>query len=153
VSGFLLKISARSAFGIVPISRSPEQSSSPGRERTAPVSYRYFMSHLNAKWWLGNNAHLAGTGVTLCAMARLFHSDDAAGLAQQLLDWILGPNPFDVCPVNGLGQKNPPEYVYTGFSPRTPKITGSVTCGITGDVQDRPDLQAGSITPPIFGHR
>src|SRR5215472_9054849 len=37
VSGFLLKLSARSAFGIVPISRSPEQSSSPGRERTASV--------------------------------------------------------------------------------------------------------------------
>lgn len=65
-------------------------------------------------------------------------------MAQRMLDWILGVNPFDVSLMNGIRYKNPPEYVYTGFKPRSPRIPGSEVCGIARDDQDRPDLQCGS---------
>ncbi len=141
---YVLTMAERNAFGIVPYQVNLEKSLLSGARSLRGTSYRYFMCHLNGQWWVGNNAHLAGTGVILSDAARILGSEQYRNLGQRMFDWILGLNPFDVSTVNGLGHKNPPEYVYTGFKPRTPRITGSVMCGIAGDAQDRPDLQAGS---------
>ncbi|MBM4049837.1 MAG: hypothetical protein FJ279_32480, partial [Planctomycetes bacterium] len=67
-----------------------------------------------------------------------------AALAQRQMDWVLGANPFGVSFMVQVGHVNPPEYVYTGFQPRTPWIPGAVMCGICGDEDDRPDLAPGS---------
>jgi hypothetical protein len=102
------------------------------------------MSPLNGKWWVGNNANLAGTGVALVKAARILGNHGLAALAQRQLDWVLGANPFGVSFMVGIGHAHPPEYIFTGFQPRTPRILGAVMCGITGDETDRPDLHPGS---------
>jgi hypothetical protein len=152
---YLHLMSERNAFGIVPYQVKLPETLVPGSRAYRGVSYRYFMSHLNGDWWSGNNTVLAGTGIVLCHAARILGERRHRDLGQRMLDWILGLNPFDVCMMRGVGHKHPPEYVDTGFIPRTPKITGSVMNGICGDGEDRPALQPGSWhsaeiwTPPL----
>jgi hypothetical protein len=141
---YLSVMAKLNAFGIVPYQVKLDAAVLPGARSYGGVSYRYFMCRLNGKWWVGSNANLGGTGITLCKAAGIFGDNKYRALAQPMLDWILGVNPFDVSLVNGIGYKNPPEYVYTGFKPRTPRIPGSEMCGVAGDDQDRPDLQCGS---------
>jgi hypothetical protein len=83
--------------------------------------------------YLGNNSNLAGTGITLCYAGRALGSEKYKYLAQRMLDWILGLNPFDVCMMNGVGLKNPPLYIAPEFMPRPPMIPGSVVNRIVGD--------------------
>ena len=116
----------------------------PGARTFRNTSYRYFLSHLSGDHYGGRNAHLAATGIALCQAARIRGCAQYREMAQRMLDWILGLNPFGVSLVNGVGNKNPPEYVFTGFKPRTPLIPGSVMLGIAGDAADRPDLQPGT---------
>lgn len=140
----LQRMAARNAFGITPCQVKIEEADRSGARTYAGSSYRYFITRRKDGWWVGNNAHLAGTGMLLCMAARILGEPEYAALAQRHLDWILGANPFAVSFMHGVGYANPPEYIYTGFQPRTPKIPGAIMCGIAGDAEDRPDLQAGS---------
>jgi hypothetical protein len=135
---YLERMARLNAFGIVPYQVKLDPALVPGARSHGGVSYRYFMCRLNGKWWVGNNANL-GTGVILCKAAKVSGNDTYRAMAQRMLDWILGLNPFDVSQVVGVGYKNPPEYIYTGFKPRSHRIPGSEICGIAGDDQDRPD--------------
>jgi hypothetical protein len=154
IESYLGPFSALNAFGIVPYQVRLEEALLPGSREYKGCSYRYFMNQLHPGWWagdqytpdlwLGNNTNLAGNGIVLCYAARLFGSLHFFSLAQRMLDWILGVNPFNVSFVHGIGHQNPPEYIGQEYQPRTPKIVGSVMNGIAGDIEDRPDLQAGS---------
>jgi len=150
---YLLTIAALNAFGIVPCEVKLETLQ--GGRNYKGTLYRYFMSRRNPSrhgnsvgaqesMYQGNTANLVGTGIALCHAARLFEAEKYRRLAQRMLDWTLGANPFDVCMMNGVGYKNPPLYVAPEFLPRLPIIPGSVMNGIVGDVEDRPDLQPGS---------
>lgn len=141
---YLAAIAARNAFGIVPYVAAPRPEILPGARSLGEVRYRYFMGPRNGKWWVGNNANLAGAGLALVKAARILKKPELAALAQRQLDWVLGANPFGMSLMVGVGYANPPEYVFTGFQPRTPRIPGAVMCGIAGDEDDRPDLGAGS---------
>ena len=151
---YLLTMAGLNAFGIVPCVVKAEMPQ--GSRNYQGTTYRYFMSIRNP-WrqgsstpsagevmYQGNNSNLAGTGIMLCYAGRIFGSEKYRHLAQRMLDWVLGLNPFDVCMMNGVGYKNPPLYIAPEFIPRLPTIPGSVMNGIVGDEEDRPDLQPGT---------
>jgi hypothetical protein len=139
---YLAVMSRRNAFGIVPERVKLDSDNLPGSRNFNGLSYRYFKSPL-AGIAQGNNSTLSATGIILSKAARILGNDQYRGMAQSMLDWILGVNPFEVSLVNGVGYKSPPEYVYSGFNPRTPRIPGSVILGICGDPMDRPELRIG----------
>jgi len=152
---YLLTMAALNAFGIVPCQ--VKLDAQQGGRSYRGTTYRYFMSTKNPwqegsstsvdpgeSMYQGNNSNLAGTGIVLCYAARLLGAEKYRRLAQRMLDWILGANPFDVCMMNGIGYKNPPLYIAPEFLPRLPTIPGSVMNGIVGDEEDRPDLQPGT---------
>ena len=141
---YLAAIASRNAFGIVPYVIQPQPKLVEGARRVGVLPYRYFMGPRNGRWWVGNNANLAGAGIALVKAARILKRPELARLAQRQLDWILGANPFGVSTMVGVGHVNPPEYIFTGFQPRTPRIPGAVMCGIAGDEDDQPDLQPGA---------
>jgi len=141
---YLGAIGSRNAFGIVPNVIQPQDKVVPGARRVGELRYRYFMCPRRGRWWVGNNANVAGAGVALVKAARILKRPEFAALAQRQLDWIFGANPFGVSTMVGVGHVNPPEYIFTGFQPRTPRIPGAVMCGIAGDEEDRPDLLPGS---------
>lgn len=151
---YLLTMAGLNAFGIIPCVVKVEIPQ--GSRNHQGTTYRYFMGVRNP-WrqgnsipsagevmYQGNNSNLAGTGIMLCCAGRIFGSEKYRHLAQRMLDWILGLNPFDVCMMNGVGYKNPPLYIAPEFIPRLPTIPGSVMNGIVGDEEDRPDLQPGT---------
>jgi hypothetical protein len=161
---YLLTIAALNAFGI-PACEVILATAQGGRSYKGTL-YRYFMSSRNPSrhgnsvvgresHYQGNTAHLVGTGIVLCYAARLFGAEKYRRLAQRMLDWTLGVNPFDLCWMNGIGYKNPPIFIAPEYLPRHPTIPGSVMNGIVGDAEDRPDLQPGKYqsceiwTPPM----
>ncbi len=138
---YLGEIASRNAFGIVPYVAQPSGCKT---RKAGDLGYRYFMCPAKHRYWVGNNANLAGAGIALLKAARILNQPELAVLAQRQLDWILGANPFGVSTVIHVGPGNPPEYVYTGFKPRVPFIPGAVMLGIGGDETDRPILKPGS---------
>lgn len=140
----LMAIGLRNAFGIVPYVVEPPPKLVPGARKVGELGYRYFMGPRNGNWFVGNVATVAGAGVALVKAAAVLQRPELARLAQRQLDWVLGANPFGVSFMVGVGHVNPPEYIFTGFQPRTPRIPGAVMCGMTGDENDAPDLLPGS---------
>jgi len=141
---YLAAIAGRNAFGLTPYVIQPQPDLVPGARQIGELRYRYFMCPRKGRWWVGNNASAAAAGVALVKAARVLKKPELAALAQRQMDWVLGANPFGVSFMVQVGHVNPPEYVYTGFQPRTPWIPGAVMCGICGDEDDRPDLAPGS---------
>lgn len=143
----LLRMSERSAFGIVPFGL--YAGSDPGGDRRiGRYWYRYFMKRRGeydaADWWVGINAHLTSHGVGLIRAARVLDDARLAHLAQRQLDWILGVNPFDASTITGAGRNQPKLYVTGAFRPATPLIAGGVMNGIGGSDHDEPRLDSGS---------
>ena len=89
-------------------------------------------------------AYRAGLAVALFKAVRRFERPEWAVLAQRQLDWILGANPFGMSFMVGVGHVHPPEYIFTGFQPRTPVIPGATMQGVYADRYDRPDLMPGA---------
>lgn len=50
----------------------------------------------------------------------------------------------------GRRRARPPEYIYTGFLPRTPWLAGATLQGVFGDPYDRPDLLPGHFLSAEF---
>ena len=92
---------------------------------------------------VGYNALAAG-GVALLKAARLLSRPDWAALAQRQLDWILGCNPFNASTVMAVGYNNPQHMFGAEFDPATPFLPGAVMNGISGDAEDKPQLNPGS---------
>jgi hypothetical protein len=140
--GYLAPMAARNAFGLVPFGLYHKQESGSPR-RIGEYTYRYFMRP-DPKWWVGINAHVAGTGVGLLAAARLLGRQELAALAQRQYDWVAGVNPFHASTAEDIGPNNPQHMVSTEFTPGTPRIPGAVMNGIGGTEQDQPFLGPGS---------
>jgi hypothetical protein len=131
----------RNAFGIVPYGLYRKD---PGGNRNlGRFWYRWFME-ANPDWYVGINSHLAATGFALAKAARIMNQLKWAALAQRQLDWIFGVNPFNASTVMGLGHHNPQHMFGGEYYPPTPYLPGAVMNGISGDINDLPQLRPGS---------
>ncbi|PSW61270.1 chitobiase [Photobacterium kishitanii] len=108
-----------------------------GHKQTA-----FFVAHNNESgyWWQGENARIA----SLASMAFMAqdHLTDAVlkqqlmQYGQQLMNWILGLNPFDMCMLDGHGHNNPDYLPMLGFS----NAKGGVCNGITSGFDNEQDI-------------
>jgi hypothetical protein len=138
---YIKPMTERNAFGIVPYGLFRKD---PGGNRNlGRFWYRWFME-ANPDWYVGINSNLAATGMALAKAARILKQPKWAALAQRQLDWILGVNPFNSSTVMGLGTNNPQQMFGGEFYPSTPFLPGAVMNGISGDVNDNPQLRPGS---------
>ncbi|MCD9552268.1 chitobiase [Photobacterium carnosum] len=102
----------------------------------------FFVAHNNESgyWWQGENARIA----SLASMAFMAqdHLTEAAlkqqlmHYGQQLMNWILGLNPFDMCMLDGHGHNNPDYLPQLGFS----NAKGGVCNGITSGFENEQDI-------------
>jgi len=148
VRDYVQAAASRNAFGLVPRGMHLQRPTKPSRYGTGGIPCDRKLGDLGYRYFAGvsggaRNSYRAGLAVALFKTARLFDKPDWAALAQRQLDWIYGANPFGMCLVVGAGHAVPPEYVFTGFQPRTPEIPGAVLQGIFGDQYDRPDMMPG----------
>jgi hypothetical protein len=99
----------------------------------------FFIPHENETgwWWQGENARLASLATAAIVGGRLVYPGDGAfGIKPALadfatgqIDWILGGNPYDVCFMYQLGQRNVP-YMKALFGHGSGR--GGISNGITG---------------------
>ena len=102
----------------------------------------FFVAHNNESgyWWQGENARIASLA-SMAFMAQA-HLTDAVlkqqlmHYGQQLMNWILGLNPFDMCMLDGHGHNNPDYLPQLGFS----NAKGGVCNGITSGFENEQDI-------------
>ncbi|SKA55199.1 glycoside hydrolase family 9 protein [Photobacterium toruni] len=102
----------------------------------------FFVAHNNESgyWWQGENARIASLA-SMAFMAQTHLTDDALKqqlmqYGQQLMNWILGLNPFDMCMLDGHGHNNPDYLPLLGFS----NAKGGVCNGITSGFENEQDI-------------
>ncbi|MCP4957005.1 glycoside hydrolase family 9 protein [Photobacterium aquimaris] len=102
----------------------------------------FFVAHNNESgyWWQGENARIASLA-SMAFMAQAHLTDDALKqqlmqYGQQLMNWILGLNPFDMCMLDGHGHNNPDYLPELGFS----NAKGGVCNGITSGFENEQDI-------------
>lgn len=102
----------------------------------------FFVAHNNESgyWWQGENARIASLA-SMAFMAQDHLTDDGLKqylmqYGQQLMDWILGLNPFDMCMLDGHGHNNPDYLPQLGFS----NAKGGVCNGITSGFDNEQDI-------------
>lgn len=141
---YLLPFVAKNGFGIVPYGL--HTSDLGGSRKYGEYYLRYFMalheptSGLEKdSWWVGVNAHLSGSGITLLRAASILKNPGLCAASQRQLDWILGCNPFDDCHMDLLGRNNHTAFHAHTFYPSTPRIKGAVLNGLGGSENDMPD--------------
>ncbi len=109
-----------------------------GERKTA-----FFFPHENESgyWWQGENARLG----SLAVFAELAKNQLDLGeqqkasceqYATQIVDWILGLNPFDVCMLDGHGWNNPTYWPEVGYY----NAKGGVCNGVTSGFEDEADI-------------
>lgn len=142
-SNYLLFMSQRNSFGIVPYGLFAEQD--PGGDRKiGKYWYRYFQQR-DVGWWSGINTNIASAGVGLVKAADILNNPELKKLAQRQLDWIIGSNPFNSSTLIGVGYNHPKHYGVNNksFSPNTPPLPGAVMAGLGGDSSDKPIIGNG----------
>ena len=109
-------------------------------QRGGNLRVQFFFPHdtTAAPWWQGDNARIA----SIAAAARLsaMHIKDEVfaarcrKLAEDVIDWILGCNPFDSCMMEGYGQNN----IQYFFENRYDFLNcpGGIVNGITSGIED-----------------
>ncbi|OBU14097.1 chitobiase [Photobacterium aquimaris] len=102
----------------------------------------FFVAHNNESgyWWQGENARIASLA-SMAFMAQSHLTDDVLKqqlmqYGQQLINWILGLNPFDMCMLDGHGNNNPDYLPHLGFS----NAKGGVCNGITSGFDNEQDI-------------
>ncbi len=106
-----------------------------GKKQTA-----FFFPHENPSgyWWQGENARLAS--LAMAARKGLSCFDDTSDrealrdYGDNLLHWILGRNPFDLCMLTGRGRNNPEA------EPGHLNFPGGVINGITSHPEEEQDI-------------
>lgn len=139
---YLLVISNRNSFGIVPYGLFSKQDPG-GNRKTGSYWYRYFMQP-ELSWWVGINSNLASAGVGLLKASQVLNDPKLKELAQKQLDWIVGNNPFNSSTVVGVGYNHPKHFPGSTFLPNTPVIPGAVLNGLGGSQADQPEIGTGS---------
>jgi len=99
----------------------------------------FFIPHENETgwWWQGEDARLASLATAAIVGGRLVYpgtgafgvKPELAGFAADQMAWILGGNPYDVCLMYQMGQRNVP-YMKALFGHGSGR--GGVSNGITG---------------------
>lgn len=133
---YLLFISQKNGFGIVPYSLFSKQDPG-GNRKTGDYWYRYFMNP-ELSWWVGINANLASAGIGLMKAGNILNDPKLKTAAQRQLDWIVGVNPFASSTIISVGYNQPKIMAGSEFRPATPLIPGGVMNGLGGDTVDQP---------------
>ena len=102
----------------------------------------FFVAHNNESgyWWQGENARIASLA-SMAFMAQDHLTDNVLKqrlmqYGQQLMNWILGLNPFDMSMLDGHGHNNPDYLPQLGFS----NAKGGVCNGITSGFDNEQDI-------------
>jgi hypothetical protein len=138
---YLLLMSQRNSFGIVPFGLYSKQDTG-GNRKVGKYWYRYFMQP-ELDWWVGINANLASAGVGLVKAAGILNDPKLKTLAQKQLDWIIGVNPFNSSTIETVGYNQPKHFGGSSFLPSTPVLPGAVLNGLGGDNKDQPAIGNG----------
>jgi hypothetical protein len=116
------------------------------RQTTGPGRTGFFIPHDNETgyWWQGENARLASLASAALMGADVLNVSgtpyvDLLRFAGWQIDWILGANPYDVCFLQGFGDKNPPAYSSSKMQSGT--LPGGIANGITGKEKDGSGIQ------------
>jgi len=99
----------------------------------------FFIPHENESgwWWQGEDARLGSLAAAMIVGGRLVYPDKApfgvkpelAIYAENLVSWVLGCNPYNMCMMYGYGQNNVP-YMASMFGHGSGR--GGISNGITG---------------------
>ncbi|WP_447060510.1 glycoside hydrolase family 9 protein [Vibrio alginolyticus] len=107
----------------------------------------FFVAHNNESgyWWQGENARL-GSLATMAYLAQPHIASQEVQqqlsvFAQDVLNWVVGLNPYDMCMLDGHGRNNPDYLPQYGFF----NAKGGVCNGITGGFEDEEDI---AFNPP-----
>ena len=99
----------------------------------------FFIPHDNETgyWWQGENARLASLA-TLAYMSQSKIQDPVLRqqlkkYGQNILNWIVGLNPFDMCMIDGHGYNNPDYLPHLGFYNAKGGICNGITSGFINE--------------------
>lgn len=106
---------------------------------------KFFFPHKTtaAPWWQGDNARIASISAAAKMVAQMTDdvvlAKDALTLSHDILDWILGQNPYDACMLEGYGRNN----IQYFFKNRYDFINcpGGIVNGITSGLEDENDIE------------
>lgn len=103
------------------------------------VQNGFFIPHKNESgwWWQGEDARLGSLAAAMLVGGRLVYPANApfgvkpelAAYAENLVAWVLGCNPYNICMMYGYGQNNVP---YMGSMYGHGSGRGGISNGITG---------------------
>jgi len=141
-TGYLLPMSKKNSFGIVPFGLYSTKDPA-GNRKIGKYWYRYFMQPELA-WWVGINSNVASAGIGLVKIADILKDEKLRSVAQKQLDWIIGVNPFNSSTLIGVGYNHPKHFGGSSFSPKTPVLPGAVLNGLGGDKADQPVIGTGN---------
>jgi hypothetical protein len=142
-SQYLLLMSQRNSFGIIPYGLYSKQDPG-GNRKVGNYWYRYFMQP-ELDWWVGINANIASAGVGLMKAAGILNDPKLEAFAQKQLDWIIGVNPFNSSTIVTVGYNQPKQFSpNSSFHPETPVLPGAVMNGLGGDNADQPSIGNGN---------
>jgi hypothetical protein len=142
VNKYLLTISQKNSFGIVPFGIYDTVDPG-GNRKIGRYWYRYFMQP-ELDWWVGINANVASAGIGLAKASIVLKDKALRSYAQKQLDWIIGVNPFNSSTIVNVGYNHPPAYMPSSFEPHTPILPGAVMNGLGGDHSDQPYIGEGN---------
>jgi len=131
VEDYLLPLSNKNAFGIVPayISRT----NLVGGKHVGGLYYQYLDKER------GSNKFLTRKAILLAKAYRILGNPKFRDLAWRQVGWILGNNPLNASTVYGVGEGQPK--IYKGHL--SPRSDGMVVQGIGGGAKDMPLIQQG----------
>ncbi|PWI32092.1 chitobiase [Vibrio albus] len=95
----------------------------------------FFMPHKNESeyWWQGENARLASLAVMALLAKEHVHHAELEAYTQNVLNWIIGLNPYDMCMLDGHGYNNPDYLPDLGFSNAKGGICNGITSGFSDE--------------------
>lgn len=107
------------------------------------LQHGFFIPHENETgwWWQGEDARLGSLATAILVGGRLVYPDNTAlgvkpelaRYASNLVNWILGCNPYDMCMMYGYGKNNVP-YMASMYGHGSGE--GGISNGITGKNPD-----------------
>lgn len=113
----------------------------------------FFIPHRNESgyWWQGENARLGSLAAMAFMAAPVVTDEDLRqalkAYGHQLLNWILGLNPFDMCMLDGAGRNTPGYLPHLGFFNARGGVCNGITSGFNNeaDIAFAPAAQADDI--------
>jgi hypothetical protein len=109
------------------------------RDTDGLIKTRFFFPHNTtaAPWWQGENARIASLASAALLLARVTDpafAGELRRLAQDILDWIMGLNPFDSCMIEGYGKNNIQYFFQNRYD--FLNCPGGIVNGITSGCED-----------------